>query len=342
MGSEQQETSAAAGPVGQQLQRARELKGLSISEIADQQHLRSSIIQAIEAGDYSKIDTELFLKGYIRAYARQVDLDGDALIRDLDAELAPIRQQREEEQQAHPLANIERRRERKRQLAKALLVVILLALAGYGAFYFLSGQDAGLAEEPAEATDSVEVPSEQAVAGSPLTEGSEEEAGPAEETEFSVSVEESANEVSEQVPPVVDGAPSEEQLEQPEPTIVSGDDVDLQEGTGLPVTAEQQSAIEPEAVPAEPEVAQSASSSTARLEMTFSADCWIQVTDATGQRLASALRREGDRLDVTGVPPLKVVVGAMNAVEAIQFQGEPLEMDSFRVVNNRSEFTLEP
>src|SRR5690606_19038652 len=92
----------------------------------------------------------------------------------------------------------------------------------------------------------------------------------------------------------------------------------------------------------EPGVTQAAIPCTARLEMTFSEDCWIQVSDSTGRRLVSALRRQGDSLDVSGVPPLRVVVGAMNAVESIQFQGEPLAMDSFRVVNNRSEFTLEP
>ena len=332
MGSEQQETSVAADPVGQQLQRARERKGLSVSDVAEQQHLRSSIIQAIEAGDYSKIDTELFLKGYVRTYARQVDLDGDALIRDLDAELAPIRQQKEDEQQAHPLANIERRRERKRQLAKALLVVFLLALAGYGVFHYLSGPDGGIPEEPAADVEPAESPSEQDGAGEPEASRSEVGEAPVEESEFAVPVEEPTNEAFEEAPPVVEDAPIAEEFE---PAQASGGGAEQPDEPGVPGTAEPEPA-------AEPEVAQSASSSSARLEMTFSADCWIQVTDATGRRLASALRRDGDRLDVSGVPPLRVVVGAMNAVEAIRFQGEPLEMDSFRVVNNRSEFTLEP
>ncbi|MEC8822391.1 MAG: RodZ domain-containing protein, partial [Pseudomonadota bacterium] len=81
---------------------------------------------------------------------------------------------------------------------------------------------------------------------------------------------------------------------------------------------------------------------TVRLAMTFSDDCWIQVTDGAGNRLASALRREGDALDVSGQPPLRVVVGAMSAVESLEFQGEPMDLGNFRVVNNRSEFTLEP
>ncbi len=92
----------------------------------------------------------------------------------------------------------------------------------------------------------------------------------------------------------------------------------------------------------ESEVMEAPPVETVRLAMTFSDDCWIQVTDGAGNRLASALRREGDALDVSGQPPLRVVVGAMSAVESLEFQGEPMDLGNFRVVNNRSEFTLEP
>ncbi|MCW8868801.1 MAG: helix-turn-helix domain-containing protein, partial [Marinobacter sp.] len=113
-------------PVGRQLQKAREKTGLSTGDVAAAQHLRPSVIQAIESGDYSQIDSELFLKGYVRAYAKQVGLDADAVIADLDQELEPIRQQREQEQEANPLVDIERRRRRKRQLAKALFFLVVL------------------------------------------------------------------------------------------------------------------------------------------------------------------------------------------------------------------------
>ena len=97
MTGEEQSQPASEASVGQQLRRAREKLGLSVSDIADQQHLRPSVIQSIEEGDYSKVDTELFLKGYVRTYARQVQLNADALIAALDSELEPLRQQREQE-----------------------------------------------------------------------------------------------------------------------------------------------------------------------------------------------------------------------------------------------------
>src|SRR5690554_7682214 len=119
-----QPDQVTAEPVGEQLRRERERLGLSVSAIADEQHLRRSVIQAIENGDYSKIDSELFLKGYVRAYARQVGLDGDSVIADLNRELEPARQQKELEHQASPLVSIERKKRRKRQVAKLLLALL--------------------------------------------------------------------------------------------------------------------------------------------------------------------------------------------------------------------------
>ncbi|AHI29974.1 RodZ domain-containing protein [Marinobacter similis] len=79
---------------------------------------------------------------------------------------------------------------------------------------------------------------------------------------------------------------------------------------------------------------------TGRLQISFRADCWVQVSDADGERLVNSLQRAGDRIDVSGDAPLRVVIGAVSAVDSIRFQNEPVDMGDFRVVNNRSEFTL--
>ncbi len=327
MGSEQQEISVPADPVGQQLQRAREAKGWSVSAITEQQHLRCSVVQAIESGDYSKIDTELFLKGYVRAYARQVGLDADAVIRDLDAELAPMRKQREDELQTHPLVDIERRRRRKRRLVKSFLVVLLLALLGYLAFHYLTPGRVGIFDGTGSDAPELSVGEQHPDTNEALSEplaGSPSDDAPMESLQ-ALSV-----------------TPSPELLEEPEALSIT--DIPVDQGAALQ-TEEEPNVEAPQQAAEEIEPASAGSDTVfpvGRLEMTFSDDCWIQVTDANGQRLASELRRRGDTLDVSGPPPLKVVVGAMNAVEVIRFQGERLEMDDFRVVNNRSEFTLEP
>ncbi|AHI29975.1 helix-turn-helix domain-containing protein [Marinobacter similis] len=137
MANEENPEVMTSDPVGLQLKRAREQRGLSDSDVAQAQHLRPAVIQAIEAGEYGQVDSELFLKGYVRAYARQVGLDDNKIVADLDRELEPLRQKREQEVEANPLVDIERRRRRKRRLAKVVLLLGVAALAGYLVFAFV-------------------------------------------------------------------------------------------------------------------------------------------------------------------------------------------------------------
>ncbi|BES71176.1 DUF4115 domain-containing protein [Marinobacter nanhaiticus D15-8W] len=127
------EAPALNGEVGNQLRKAREAKGMSVAQVADAQHLRPSVIQAIEEGQYEKIGSELFLKGYVRTYAEQVGLNPAEVIEALDWELEPMRQQAEEERHENPLENIERRKQRKRRVARwVMLSLLLVAVVGVG------------------------------------------------------------------------------------------------------------------------------------------------------------------------------------------------------------------
>lgn len=313
MATEENPQPAMKDPVGQQLQKAREKAGLSTGDVAAAQHLRPSVIQAIESGDYSQIDSELFLKGYVRAYARQVGLDADAVIADLDQELEPIRQQREQEQEANPLVDIERRRRRKRQLAKALFFLVVLGIAGYLAFTFLlPEQDAA----PSEAvTESEALPEEEEQgATEQLTASAEPERS---EPQAVATVEEPEPAVVESEPEVAEPQEPVDPVTEQIPAVVQSPDPVLENPNGFSEVAD-----------------------TGRLQIRFSDDCWVQVSDAAGNRLVNSLQRNGDQIDVAGPAPLRVVIGAVDAVESIRFQGEPVDIGGYRVVNNRSEFTL--
>src|SRR6056297_2290263 len=335
MATEENPQPAMKEPVGQQLQKAREKAGLSTGDVAAAQHLRPSVIQAIESGDYSQIDSELFLKGYVRAYAKQVGLDADSVIADLDQELEPIRQQREQEQEANPLVDIERRRRRKRQLAKALFFLVVVGIAAYLAFTFLVPEQDGA---PSEAV-------------------TEPEAAPEDQDETGDSAASSEPERSEAEVVARD--------EEPEPTVMESEPVATEQGEPVvesiePDAGEAQAPIETagveesrsevtEQIPAVVQTTEpvlenpnglSDMADTGRLQIRFSNDCWVQVSDAEGNRLVNSLQQDGDQIDVAGPAPLRVVIGAVDAVESIRFQGEPVDIGGYRVVNNRSEFTL--
>ena len=67
------------GP-GERLQAARIQKGLSIDDVAGRMHLSTAILESIEENRFEEITAPIFVKGYIRAYARIVALDEDEII----------------------------------------------------------------------------------------------------------------------------------------------------------------------------------------------------------------------------------------------------------------------
>lgn len=329
MANEESQFAPGSRPVGSQLQKAREAKNLSVAEVADAQHLRPAIINAIENGQYEQIDTELFLKGYIRAYARQVGLDGSALIADLDAELEPMRKKQAQAKAANPLVDIERRRHKKRRIAKALLWLIALAALGFLAFSFVYN--------PARLAD---LPDASARAVNNSTTESSAVSGVDENTR---------SDDLELLPNTAEGTPEPLAVKDNDKPVVVNEAISADGGVFPPSGTTLQSTPRPaqtaiagdndSATRNAPQALQT-ESNRGRLEIEFANDCWIQVRDAGGRTLASGLKRKNDRVDLRAESNLRLVIGAANAIEYIRFQGAPVDLDSKRIVGNRAEFVL--
>lgn len=65
---------------GQELKTSREKQGLSTSEIASRLNLQPEIISALEAEESDALPAPIYVRGYIRSYARVLKLDEDYLI----------------------------------------------------------------------------------------------------------------------------------------------------------------------------------------------------------------------------------------------------------------------
>lgn len=65
---------------GKLLKTVREGKGKSLEEISNLLKIRHEYLKAIEAEDYQLIPGEVFVKGYIRAYASAFGLDSDYIL----------------------------------------------------------------------------------------------------------------------------------------------------------------------------------------------------------------------------------------------------------------------
>jgi cytoskeletal protein RodZ len=72
--------------IGAQLRTAREAKGLSIDTIAQRTRVKVRALSAIEQDDLSLLPPRPFGRGFVRAYAEEVDLDPDRIVRDYFAQ----------------------------------------------------------------------------------------------------------------------------------------------------------------------------------------------------------------------------------------------------------------
>ncbi len=63
------------GQLGELLRDTREEKGLSIAEVEEDTRIRQAQIEALEAEDYAKLPSSIFVKGLLRNYAQYLGLD---------------------------------------------------------------------------------------------------------------------------------------------------------------------------------------------------------------------------------------------------------------------------
>jgi transcriptional regulator with XRE-family HTH domain len=66
--------------IGAELRAAREAKGLSLATLAHRTRVQPRILEAIELNNLTAIPPKPFGRGFIRSYAREVDLDPDETV----------------------------------------------------------------------------------------------------------------------------------------------------------------------------------------------------------------------------------------------------------------------
>ncbi|MCO5386004.1 MAG: helix-turn-helix domain-containing protein [Desulfosporosinus sp.] len=63
-----------------QLRTAREAKGMELKEVEEITKIRTKYLQALEDGDYGVLPGGVYTVGFLRSYARFLDLDADNLV----------------------------------------------------------------------------------------------------------------------------------------------------------------------------------------------------------------------------------------------------------------------
>ena len=71
---------SAASSIGARLRRERELLGMSIEEIARATRIPVPSLERVEADRFDDLPGEVFVRGFLRSYAKSIGLDGDEIV----------------------------------------------------------------------------------------------------------------------------------------------------------------------------------------------------------------------------------------------------------------------
>src|SRR5580658_3720690 len=73
--------------IGPQLRAARERSGISVIDAARRLHIRAMFVDALEREEWSSVGEPVYVRGFIKNYARLVDVDAQSLVDEFNAEV---------------------------------------------------------------------------------------------------------------------------------------------------------------------------------------------------------------------------------------------------------------
>ncbi|BDH44935.1 cytoskeleton protein RodZ [Salmonella enterica subsp. enterica serovar Choleraesuis] len=342
MNTEATHENNAAQTTGERLRTAREQMGLSQQAVAERLCLKLSTVRDIEEDKAPADLASTFLRGYIRSYARLVHIPEEELL-PMMAKQAPLKAAKVQPMQSFSLGK--RRKKRDGWLMSITWLILFIVVGLTGAWWWQNHK----AQQDEYTTMAEQAGSETTNAdGSqnvPLSTGDSQTATAPEATASTTqptateapAVDANANANAQPVAPVQDPNAVVSPGQAPVDSLangqapVNGQTAANAQNPAAPATAGQ--------MPTDPAAAATPTADPNALVMNFTADCWLEVTDANGKKLFSGMQRNGGNLSLSGQLPYKLKIGAPAAVQA-QFQGKPVDLSRFIRTNQVARLTL--
>lgn len=290
--------------VGQTLRQEREKRQLSLEQAAQQLKLRVEILRNLELDQPDKAILPTFMRGYLKSYARFLKLPEQALLTRFEQQhqvkSAPVKTMRTFSNRSAK----QRTEARYMWLTWLIALVLLVSLA---VWFWQSARENKLLQ-----------------------------------SEASLNPEQM---LSTQTPALVSEPPLsavELATVEPELTTAVAETLTELDVTALPPAAQQQleqlnqALQQEEAVSAVSE--QPPQSLHDRLKMTFSDNCWIDVLDANGDRIAFGTKQAGYVMELNAKGPFVITLGNPGVV-SIELNDQPYDMSRFPG-NRVAKFTL--
>ncbi|EOC1566539.1 cytoskeleton protein RodZ [Cronobacter dublinensis] len=328
MNTEATHEENAPHTTGERLRLAREQLGLSQQVVAERLCLKVSTVRDIEEDNAPADLASTFLRGYIRSYARLVHVPEEELLPML-AKQAPVRTAQVAPMQTYALGKSRKKRDGWLMSFTWLVLFVVVGLTGAWWWQNHKAQQ----EEISTMADQSSAELSQNGASSPQS--------------VPLNTDTAADASQEQATPPADLPSGDAQAttaNTPQPTPMPSPTTASQQPVVVPpsqastdTAAQQQNAAQSQLPVGQASTAAAANGNA--LVMNFTADCWLEVTDATGKKLFSGLQRKDTNLNLTGEAPYRLKIGAPSAVQ-IQYQGKPVDLSRFIRTNQVARLTL--
>jgi len=320
------DTSSSAFP-GRILRAAREELNYSIEQVAQELHLRPSVVLAMEEEKYEDFSSDVFLKGYFRSYCRLVNLHEERMVDLLESQLKGL--QKDIDDAAHLIKKEQQVKKRKKVFGGLLLVTLIVGVLFFLITWFYptdkdTFQAEPLVEKLSLPTGSVVANSQNEVLKNAKVLDTEKKSPKTVIASVGYSVNTDAV--------IKDKPVMEDKVDQ---TVIS----EVEKIVAITSTDkekhEKELAVEPKVEP----VVEILAAKVSIFEAVFTGDCWFKLTDGNQKTVFAALKRKGDRISYSGITPFKVVLGDASKA-LLTFEGESINLKSHTANNGRAQLTL--
>ena len=353
---------------------ARSRAGFTQKEVADQLFLMTSFIRHIDEGRFDKLPKPAFVKGYLRSYARVVDLSGDEVVANFEASQLPIQDDMEmKDVTDEPMGS-----------STYTGPVFLTGAVGFAGVVIITSLVWIFSDTNEEPTASVVSQNE--------TVSNEVEALQLPSRTMTLTPETALGGVSvdQRSLDQADSVRSDEVgLDQPPAAAIDSEDIQPEEilyedeemaatFSSISVLPDEIAAAEPEAVSldqddglatptentieVEDQVAEQLVASAVEIQrgqvtingqeittisaggedelfFQFSDNCWVEIDDAKGVEIYADLNRDGDALRISGVAPYSILLGKGPSV-SLQFNGETVDVGRYTSSDDTAKLRL--
>lgn len=318
--------------VGEQLREARLASGRDIKDLSRELHINLAHLHALEDNRFEDLAGDTFAKGYIRAYARALGLEPEALVKSYQ-QLGTFRDK--------PIPSSYPVDDRVNKLGliilSALIATVLIALF---VIWFLGS---GYRSQPDSADNTPEVDS---------ASGNVFQAQPAESPQTSLPATDSPAQLEDNIDsPDTSSELAPDSLVIPEsdavPATPAGETE--QQGDG-PAAGMTEDLAQASPSPVDQQVPDDSGSGVQaagnppgdgpdKLKVVLSQDSWIEVNDAKGARSLHGLYKGGDSRLISGAAPFQVFLGNAPGVR-LELNEQAFDMSDYIRDNKTARFAL--